>query len=213
MKLKWYGHSCFALTYADGTAIVIDPFDASVGYPLCKSRADAALCSHGHYDHNYVQSLQGEPQVIADVAPRTVGSVKIHGIPCFHDEAQGAKRGKNIAFILEGDGLRVAHLGDLGHMPTPEMYAALRGVDILLIPIGGTYTITTPEAVEVIREVRPHTAIAMHFKTVLCNLPITDEGEFVRLTHAQYLPNELDITPETLRELPAAAVLLCPTAG
>lgn len=213
MKLKWYGHSCFALTYADGTAIVIDPFDDSVGYPLCKARADAALCSHGHYDHNYVQSLQGEPQVIIDGAPRTVGSVKIHGIPCFHDEAQGAKRGSNIAFVLEGDGLRIAHLGDLGHLPTPEMYAALRGVDILLIPIGGTYTITTPEAVEVIRGVRPHTAIAMHFKTVLCNLPITDEGEFVRLTHAQYLPNELDITPETLDSLPAAAVLLCPSAG
>ncbi|HIR07466.1 MAG TPA: MBL fold metallo-hydrolase, partial [Candidatus Pullichristensenella stercoripullorum] len=180
MKLKWYGHSCFALTYADGTAIVIDPFDASVGYPLCKARADAALCSHDHHDHNYVQSLQGEPRVIADSAPCTVGGVRIHGLDCFHDEVEGAKRGRNIIFILEGDGLRVAHLGDLGHMPTPEMYAALRGVDILLVPIGGTYTITTPEAAALIREVKPHTAIAMHFKTVLCTLPITDEGEFVR---------------------------------
>ena len=93
---------------------------------------------YGHY--NYVKSLQGDPQVITDSAPRTVGGVKIHGLACFHDEAQGAKRGPNIAFILEGDGLRVAHLGDLGHLPTPEMYEALRGVDILLIPIGGTYT-------------------------------------------------------------------------
>ena len=212
MKLKWYGHSCFALTYADGTAIVIDPFDDSVGYPLCDARADAALCSHDHFDHNYVQSLQGAPQIVKDSAPRAVGGVKIRGLDCFHDDAQGARRGRNIAFILEGDGLRVAHLGDLGHMPTPEMYEALRGVDILLIPIGGTYTITTPEAVEVIREARPHTAIAMHFKTVLCNLPITDEQEFVRLTGAQYLPGELEITPETLRDLPSAAVPLCPSA-
>ena len=85
----------------------------------------------------------------------TVGGVKIRGLDCFHDDAQGARRGRNIAFILEGDGLRVAHLGDLGHMPTPEMYEALRGVDILLIPIGGTYTITTPEAAALIREVKP----------------------------------------------------------
>lgn len=210
MKLKWYGHSCFALTYADGTTIVIDPFDDSVGYPLCDARADAALCSHGHFDHNYVKSLQGDPQVITDSAPRTVGGVKIHGLACFHDEAQGAKRGPNIAFILEGDGLRVAHLGDLGHLPTPEMYEALHGVDILLIPIGGTYTITAPEAAALIREARPHTAIAMHFKTVLCNLSIADEGEFVRLTGAKYLPDEIDIAPETLAALPAVAVPLCP---
>ena len=187
MKLKWYGHSCFALTYADGTAIVIDPFDDSVGYPLCDARADAVLCSHDHFDHNYVQSLRGKPQIVKDSAPRAVGGVKIRGLDCFHDDAQGARRGRNIAFILEGDGLRVAHLGDLGHMPTPE-------------------------AVEVIREVRPHTAIAMHFKTVLCNLPITDEQEFVRLTGAQYLPGELEITPETLQDLPSAAVPLCPSA-
>ena len=138
--------------------------------------------------------------------------MKIHGLPCFHDDAQGAKRGNNIAFILEGDGLRIAHLGDLGHMPTPGMYEALRGVDIMLIPIGGTYTITTPEAVALIREARPHTAIAMHFKTVLCNLPITDEQEFVRMTGAKYLPGEVGITPQTLDTLPGAAVMLCPSS-
>ena len=164
MKLKWYGHSCFALTYADGTAIVIDPFDDSVGYPLCDARADAVLCSHDHFDHNTSSPCGASHRSSRTAPPRAVGGVKIRGLDCFHDDAQGARRGRNIAFILEGDGLRVAHLGDLGHMPTPEMYEALRGVDILLIPIGGTYTITTPEAVEVIREVRPHTAIAMHFK-------------------------------------------------
>ena len=212
MNLTWYGHSCFALAFSCGTTIVIDPFDDSVGYPLCRARADAVLCSHDHFDHNHVSSLQGKPLIVADSAPRTVGGVQIHGLPCFHDDAQGAKRGKNIAFILEGDGLRIAHLGDLGHMPTPEMYEALRGVDVMLVPIGGTYTITTPEAAALIRTARPRVAIAMHFKTEPCDFPITDEKEFVRLTGAQSLPGEVEILPETLDRLPATAVMQYPSA-
>ncbi len=212
MNLTWYGHSCFALAFSCGTTIVIDPFDDSVGYPLCRARADAVLCSHDHFDHNHVSSLQGKPLIVADSAPRTVGGVQIHGLPCFHDDAQGAKRGKNIAFILEGDGLRIAHLGDLGHKPTPEMYEALRGVDVMLVPIGGTYTITTPEAAALIRTARPRVAIAMHFKTELCDFPITDEKEFVRLTGAQSLPGEVEILPETLDRLPATAVMQYPSA-
>ena len=212
MKLKWYGHSCFSLTFANGATVVTDPFDDTVGYPLCRARADVVLRSHDHFDHNHVQSIAGEPQLVTDSAPRTVGGIQIHGIDCFHDDAQGAKRGKNIIYIVEGDGLRFAHLGDLGHLPTEEMYEAMRDVDVMLIPIGGTYTITTPEAVELLKEAKPHTAIAMHFKTVLCNSPITDEQEFVRLTGAKYLLGEVEITRETLDTLPAAAVMLCPPA-
>ena len=212
MKLKWYGHSCFSLTFANGVTVVTDPFDDTVGYSLCRARADVVLRTHDHFDHNYVQSLGGNPLLVTDSAPRAVNGLKIHGLDCFHDDAQGAKRGKNIIFIIEGDGLRIAHLGDLGHLPTPEMYEELRGVDVMLIPIGGTYTITTPEAVSLLKEAKPHTAIAMHFKTVLCNFPITDEQEFVRLTGAKYLPNEVEISSETLDNLPAAAVMLCPPA-
>ncbi len=103
-------------------------------------------------------------------------------------------------------------LGDLGHPLDEKQIEALGAPDILLVPIGGTYTITTPEAVELIRAVKPHTAIAMHFKTVLCGFAVTDEREFVRLARAKYLPNALEITRETLNELPAAGVMLCPPA-
>ncbi|NLF27891.1 MAG: MBL fold metallo-hydrolase, partial [Clostridiales bacterium] len=162
--------------------------------------------------HNHVQSLSGSPEVIRDGAPRELKGLRIYGVDSFHDDSGGSKRGKNVMFVVEGDGLRVAHLGDLGH-PLDESQVALLGeLDVLLVPIGGTYTITTPEAVELIRAVKPHTAIAMHFKTVLCGFAVTDEREFVRLARAKYLPNTLEITRETLGELPAAGVMLCPPA-
>ena len=197
---------------SDGTAIVIDPFDDSVGYPLCKARADAALCSHGHFDHNYVQSLQGGPQVITDSAPRTVGGVKIHGLPCFHDDAQGAKRGNNSPLSSKVTACALPTWATSATCPRRGCTRRCAGWTSCSSPIGGTYTITTPEAVALIREARPHTAIAMHFKTVLCNLPITDEQEFVRMTGAKYLPGEVGITPQTLDTLPGAAVMLCPSS-
>lgn len=212
MKLKWYGHSCFSISFSGGPVLVTDPFDETVGYPLCTARANYALTSHDHFDHNHVQSLAGNPLRIADSAPRDLeNGVRVYGIDCFHDEVEGAKRGKNVIFVVEGEGLRLAHLGDLGHMLTPRQLSLLGRIDVLLIPIGGTYTITTEEAVELIREIRPHTAVAMHFQNDACHFSVTDESEFVRLTNAQNLPaQEIEITPESLSRLPGALVLEYP---
>lgn len=205
MKLKWYGHSCFGLTFANGTTLITDPFDSTVGYPLCTARADAALTSHGHFDHSYVDSLAGEPTVLNAPGEYEVGGVRVTGVHSYHDPEQGKLRGENVIFVIEGDGLRIAHLGDLGHMPNAAQLAAIRGADLLLMPIGGTYTITTPQAVELIAQARPRTAVAMHFQNDHCRFPITDEKEFVRLTNAAYMPGELEITPEA--QLPAAIVM------
>ena len=180
MKLKWLGHSCFELTLPCG-AIVTDPYDDTVGYPPLHVRADAILSSHGHFDHNYFQAVDGDPV-----------------IPAFHDDVKGAKRGENLIHLIEADGLRVAHLGDLGHMPdTDAQKAALSNLDVMLIPIGGTFTIDTPTAVKLIKAFKPRCAIAMHFKNRYCHFKITDEAGFVRLTGATRLPNEVEITKDT----------------
>lgn len=205
MKLKWYGHSCFGMTFADGTTLITDPFDETTGYPLCTAHADAVLSSHDHFDHNHVQSIPGHPMVINTTGNHEVGGVRILGTASFHDPEGGKLRGPNIIFTIECDGLRIVHLGDLGHMPNEKQLAAMERADILLIPIGGTYTITTPEAVEVIAKAKPKTAIAMHFKNDYCKFPITDEKEFVALTGAKELPNEIDVTPDCI--LPTAAVM------
>ena len=205
MNLKWYGHSCFSMTFSDGTTLITDPFDETVGYPLCTARADAALLSHDHFDHNHVQSLSGNPAVLNTPGEYAIGQTKITGVASFHDPEQGALRGKNVIFVIEGDGLRIAHLGDLGHMPDAAQLHTLENLDLLMIPIGGTYTIDTAQAVALIAKVRPRTAVAMHYQNAFCRFNIADESEFVHLTHAVSTGSALEILPESV--LPAALVM------
>ena len=197
MKLKWLGHSCFQLTLDNGKVLVTDPYDGTVGYPELRVRADAALSSHGHFDHNYFDALDGEPVIIDAPGAFEACGAKITGVESFHDEARGAKRGANTIYVIEADGLRVAHLGDLGHLPeTDAQKAALTGLDVMLIPIGGFFTIDTPAAVEIIETYKPRCAIAMHFANRYCHFTISDEREFVRRTGAQTLPNEIELTAD-----------------
>lgn len=194
MKLKWLGHSCFELTLPGGV-IVTDPYDDSVGYPPLRVKADAVLSSHDHFDHNHFEAVTGNPRILNAPGVHEVCGAKITAVPAFHDEVMGAKRGENLIHLIEAEGLRIAHLGDLGHQPdTDAQREALSDLDVMLIPIGGTFTITTPEAVKLIEAFRPRCAIAMHFKNRYCHFNISDETEFVRLTGATRLPNEIEIT-------------------
>ena len=196
MKLKWLGHSCFELTLPGGV-IVTDPYDESVGYPPLRVRADAVLSSHGHFDHNYFAAVEGEPEILNAPGAREVCGARITAVPAYHDEVRGGKRGENLIHLIESEGLRIAHLGDLGHLPdTDEQKAALSNLDVMLIPIGGTFTIDTPTAVKLIETYKPRCAVAMHFANRYCHFPVTDESEFVRLTGAKVVPNEIEITKD-----------------
>ena len=198
MKIKWLGHSCFQLTLNNGKVLATDPYDESVGYPPLHVKADLVLSSHGHFDHNCFQAVDGNPAILNTPGIREVCGARITAVPAFHDDVKGAKRGENLIHLIEVDGLRVAHLGDLGHQPdTDEQRAALSNLDVMLIPIGGTFTVTTPEAVKLIETFKPRCAIAMHFKNRYCHFNITDESDFVRLTGAKRLPNAVEITKET----------------
>ena len=208
MKLKWYGHSCFRMEFCGGLKVVTDPFDDSVGYELCRAQADIVTTSHGHYDHNYIASLEGDPTKLNRPGLFEFDGLRVRGMGAYHDAEGGARRGKNIIYIFEGDGLRLAHLGDLGHVPDDGMYDYLTGVDVLMIPIGGFYTIDTPAALDIIARVRPRIAIPMHFKTPVMNFPITDEREFVEKTGARYWNgSEIEITAENIGGYPGAVVL------
>lgn len=196
MKLKWLGHSCFELTLPGGV-LVTDPYDESVGYPPLSVRADAVLSSHDHFDHNHFAAVTGDPAILNTPGTFEACGAKITATPSFHDDAKGAKRGTNLIFTVEAEGMRVAHLGDLGHLPeTDEQKAALSNLDVMLIPIGGFFTIDTPAAVQIIETFKPRAAIAMHFHNRYCGFPVSDEQEFVRLTGARTLANEIEITKD-----------------
>lgn len=213
MKLHWFGHSCFQMTFSDGTRVLTDPFDDHVGYPVPAVETDIVTCSHEHFDHGYTQVLKGEFTELRTPDPVAAGCVTIDGISSFHDEENGAKRGKNVIFRYRGDGLTIVHLGDLGHFPTPEQLEFISGADILLCPIGGFYTIDTDLALLIISMAKPKTAIAMHFKTPVNDFPISDEKKFARALEAQYIPScDLDVTAESISGMPRAIIMDYPKA-
>lgn len=199
MKLKWHGHACFELTLDNGLTIVTDPFDETVGYPQCTVRADVALTSHGHFDHNCTSALRGNPRVIDRAGDWAISGAAISGVHSYHDPEKGTLRGENIIFCVEADGVRIVHLGDLGHMPeTDAQKDIIRNCDVLLIPVGGTYTITAQQAAELIKTYAPKAAVAMHYQNVYCKFNIAACDEFVNLTGAKFLPNAIEIKPGSL---------------
>lgn len=203
MKLKWNGHACFTLTTDSGITIVTDPFDASVGYPRPKDRADIVTISHSHHDHNDMSSLTGPKLALDKEGEYRQGDVRIRAMASYHDDNNGAKRGDNLLFRIEADGVSVAHLGDLGHLPTPEQTRFLSDATVMLIPIGGFYTIDTEQALEIIAKARPKTAIPMHYKTHYIAFPISDEAQFEKATRAK----RVEAAEIELNELPPAVIL------
>ncbi len=210
MLILHHGHSEFLLETENGFRILTDPFDAHVGYPMKKVNCDAVTVSHGHGDHCFVEKAEGSI-VVADAQGVTHLSshVKAIGIPCFHDECEGQKRGKNLIFIIEAEGLRIAHLGDLGAWDD-ALIQAIGHVDILLVPVGGFYTIDAASAAEICRRIAPRIVIPMHYKTAVnADWPITPVTDFLALMNAQDAPQMplLRVTKEDLSEQPALIVL------
>lgn len=175
MNIKWFGQSCFLLTSENGTSVLADPCAPSTGYDVKNVYCSAVTVSHMHSDHCYIKAAAGEPVIITEPGEYEVGGVRITGFPAFHDEAGGAKRGKNIMFLFEIDGIRVLHAGDIGHQLSREQAAAIGLVDVLLVPIGGKYTIDYLGARELANTLRPSVVIPMHFRTPLCTLSELDD--------------------------------------
>jgi L-ascorbate metabolism protein UlaG (beta-lactamase superfamily) len=182
LKLRWYGHSFFQLTTTAGTRVVFDPHAISEYGATGVVSADIVVMSHDHNDHNRKEVLANadskELKAFPGVVPKgktgtdwakidaTVKDVKIRNVPTYHDEEEGAKRGKNSVFIVEADGLKFVHLGDLGTELTEELVKAIGPVDVLMIPVGGIYTINGETAKKVVSQLKPRLfIIPMHYGT------------------------------------------------
>ncbi|MDD3242630.1 MAG: MBL fold metallo-hydrolase [Eubacteriales bacterium] len=201
MKITWLGHAKVVLQNED-TTMVIDPYDESVGYPMDTPRADVVAISHGHHDHNALETVPGQPEVISAAGKYRIGSVKVGAVSSFHDGERGALRGENLIFVVEMDGLRIGHLGDLGHLPDEDQRLALRDLDVMFIPVGGNYTIDAAQALEVISMVQPRIAVAMHYKTDVCGVNVAGLDALEALCPVQKLPgNTLDTETESFSAL------------
>ena len=164
MDITYLGHSSFRLR-GKNTTVVTDPYDpAMVGLKFPKhTAADIVTVSHNHEDHNAVSQVEGAPFVVNGAGEYEIKGVGIVGIPVFHDDAQGATRGKNTIYRIELDGVAIVHLGDIGHTLTSTQVDSLDGVNVLFIPVGGVYTIDAARAVAIIHEVEPSIVIPMHY--------------------------------------------------
>ena len=181
MKIEYLGHSCFKLTESTGTSIVCDPYSDEIGYAMRKVSADAVTVSHGHYDHNAVQNVDGAPILIDGGQNNGLAGVEINSIKSFHDTLRGKKRGDNVIFKFRMDGIDVCHLGDLGEKCSSDLIETLLPVDVLLIPVGGTYTIDAEMAKEYVDRIMPDIVIPMHYRTRDCKLDIDRVEEFTGL--------------------------------
>lgn len=169
MVIEWFGHACFRVNAKPGpnteVAVVFDPYDSKIGLKLPRVTADIVAVTHDHHDHNNVAGVSGDPFVIQGPGEYEVKSLFLYGIPSWHDDTAGADRGANTIYLLESEGLSLAHLGDLGQTEvTTEQLEHLEGVDILFVPVGGTYTLNAKQAAAIVSQIEPRLIIPMHYQ-------------------------------------------------
>src|SRR3989344_4528961 len=181
MEITYLGHSSFKFK-GKTACVVTDPFDEKCGKFPRDIVADIVTISHDHTDHNQKEKVGGAPFVIEGPGEYEVKGVSVIGVHTYHDEKEGVERGANTVYVIEIDGLRVAHFGDLGHKLTQDQLQEMGPIDIILVPVGGVYTIDAKTAVEVVRQVDPWVVIPMHYQTP--ELKLTHElagvGDFLK---------------------------------
>ncbi|MBN2537006.1 MBL fold metallo-hydrolase [candidate division WOR-3 bacterium] len=214
MKIQWLGHAAFVLTAADGTRVLTDPyepgcFEGAVCYAPITGQFDAVTVSHEHADHNWTKGLAGNPRVIKGTGEFSAGGFSIAGFDSWHDSEHGRLRGPNTIFVFDDGEVRVCHLGDLGHELDAATVNRLGRVDVLLVPVGGTFTIDAGAAHRVSEQLGARMIVPMHFKTDKLGFDIAGVDPFIdgRENARRAGSNELEVVPEMLPVEPEIVVL------
>ena len=181
MIITWYGQSCFKIQSSE-LVIVIDPFSKDIGLTPPRFRADIALVTHQHSDHNNLDSITGNPFTIASPGEYEAKGAYIHGIQTFHDAKKGQERGLNTIYVIEVEGIRILHLGDFGEadVSNAAFLEQIGEIDILLIPVGGTYTIDGEQAAKLSKEIEPSYCIPMHYNVPGLKVSLADNTQFLK---------------------------------
>ena len=181
MKIKWLGHACFLITSEQGVRIITDPYKmgGDIKYTPTDRTADIITVSHDHFDHNEVSWVSGIPEIFKDKSPKDIKSIQFRGVATFHDTSGGGQRGPNTVICFSVDGVRLCHLGDLGHRLDSKQVNDIGEIDVLLIPVGGHFTIDANTATQTCDDLKPKVIIPMHFKTPKLDFPIAGVDDFL----------------------------------
>ena len=179
IEITWLGHSCFCIKGKDAV-IVTDPYDDSIGYSLGNPTADIVTSSHSHPGHGFTSGVEGVRKVVRGPGEYEVSGVIITGIGTFHDAEEGRERGKNTAYLIEIDEMRVCHLGDLGHPLSSAQVEEMSGADVLMVPVGGVSTIDAAVAAETVRQLEPKLVVPMHFQTAALRFELEPVDGFLK---------------------------------
>ncbi len=200
MTITWFGHSCFRLE-AKGSSILIDPFTKDIGLRPPKIKDDIVLVSHDHYDHNNLEGLNPEAFLINTPGEYEKQGIYIKGIMSYHDNSEGKERGLNTIYVVKGEELVLCHMGDFGQEKlTDAQVEAIGDVDVLMLPIGGKYTINYKEAVSLISQIEPKIVIPMHYKLKDLKLDIDGPDKFLK--EAGIVPEKVDKLKIAKKTLP-----------
>ena len=180
MVITWYGQSCFKIQSGE-TVVFVDPFDKEIGLTPPRGQAHIVAITHGHHDHNNFESLTGGPLIVEGPGEYETKGVNIKGILSYHDNEEGKKLGTNTIYVIEIEGIKICHLGDLGQKKlTAEQLEEIDEVDILMVPVGGTYTIDGEMAAEIINQIEPRLVIPMHYKIPGLTVKIESVDAFLK---------------------------------
>lgn len=203
MDINWYGQACFKIK-GKNASVILDPFSPEfTGLKLPKElEANVVLVTHGHEDHNNAGVVEGSPLVVTGPGEYEKAGVSITGVSVFHDEEQGTQRGKNTIYHLLIDGINIVHLGDLGHVLQEEQPSQIDVTDILMIPVGGVYTIDAEAAAKVVAQFEPKVVIPMHYKIPGLKFELEGVEEFLKEMGAENIVPQpkLSITKDKLPE-------------
>ncbi len=209
MEITWYGHSCFRLTERGKATLITDPFSEAIGYGLPKLKADVVTISHDAPGHSNYGAVKGFQRLIDGPGEYEIGGVFIIGVGMHNFDAAPPKR--NIAFLFDFDGMTVAHLGDLDHVPAQSTLEQLGAINIALVPVGGGGGLGATQAAEVIGLLEPNIVVPMHYKTEESVLPLDPVDRFLKEMGVSRVQDEetFKITPANLPEQTQIVVLRC----
>lgn len=217
MNILWKGQACFQITAQPSknsqVRFVIDPYSEEIGLKLPKMEADIVLVSHSHYDHNNVKAISGSPFIISGPGEYEVKDILVQGIHSWHDEKQGAERGPNTIYTIEAEEMRLCHLGDFGQKElSPEQLEKIGQVDILMIPVGGVYTIDVKGALKAMSQIEPKVTLPMHYALPKLKIKLEGPDKFLKAVGVKSLSPEskLSIKKKDLLQDEAKIVLLKP---